>query len=99
MISARRVTMIRDRQTAPGTWTIADEDHRDLGRITHAQGFGFFIYAPRGTRLSGVAFGPYETLAEAVQKVAEHTKAACVLSGMADAVKGTADVRPPRPAR
>ena len=78
----RRVTTIRDRGTGPGTWTIADADHRDLGRITEARGFGFFIYAPRGSRLSGVAFGPYDTLAEAMQQIAAHTKATCVFSAL-----------------
>jgi hypothetical protein len=76
----RRVTTIRDRGTGPGSWTIADSDHRDLGRITEARGFGFFIYAPRGSRLSGVAFGPHKTLAEVMQMIATHTKAACVFS-------------------
>ncbi len=83
MYEPRRVTTIRDRGTGPGTWVIADADHRDLGRITEAQGFGFFIYAPRGSRLSGIEFGPYDTLAEAMQKIAAHTKATCVFSAKA----------------
>ncbi len=62
------MTTIRDRGTGPGT----DAQHRDLGRITEARGFGFFIYAPRGSRLSGIEFGPYDTLAEAVQQIAAH---------------------------
>ena len=78
----RRVTTIRDRGTGPGTWVIADADHRDLGRITEARGFGFFIYAPRGSRLSGIGFGPYETLALAMHEIAGHTKAACVFSAL-----------------
>ena len=82
LFEPRRVTTIRDRQSAAGTWTIADADHRELGRITHAQGFGFFIYAPRGSRLSGVSLGPYDTLAEAMQQIAAHTKAACVFSAL-----------------
>jgi hypothetical protein len=77
-----RVTTIRDRGTGPGSWTIADSNHRDLGRITEARGFGFFVFAPRGSRLSGVGFGPYETLAEAMQQIAAHTKATCVFSSM-----------------
>jgi hypothetical protein len=78
MYEPRRVTTIRDRGTGPGTWTIADAQHRDLGRITEARGFGFFIYAPRGSRLSGIEFGPYDTLAEAVQQIAAHMKTTCV---------------------
>ena len=83
MYEPRRVTTIRERGAGgPGTWTIADSDHHDLGRITEARGFGFFIYAPRGSRLWGIEFGPYETLAKAMQQIAAHTKAACVFSAL-----------------
>ncbi len=34
-VGHERVT-IRDRGTTPGTWTVVDEEHRDLGRITEA---------------------------------------------------------------
>ncbi len=82
MYEPRRVTTIRDRGTGPGTWAIADAQYRDLGRITEARGFGFFIYAPRGSRVSGIGFGPYDTLAEVMQQIAAHTKAACVFSAL-----------------
>jgi len=84
-LNPRRVT-IRDRGTGPGTWTVADAQHRDLGRITEARGFGFLIYAPRGSRLSGIEFGPYDTLAEAVQQIAAHRKTTCVVQGQGNSV-------------
>jgi hypothetical protein len=80
-LKPRRVT-IRDRGTTPGTWTIADESHRDLGRITEAVGSGFFIYAPRGSRLHGVNFGPYPTLADALYRVSSRMDATCVVSAL-----------------
>ena len=90
-LKPRRV-IIRDRRTTPGTWALADEGHRDLGRITEAVGFGFFIYAPRGSRLRGVDFGPYLTLADALERISSRMDATCVVSSSADA--GSGHVRP-----
>src|SRR5215203_4732048 len=66
----------------PGDWTIVGDDYRDLGRITEAVGFGFFIYAPRGSRLHGIDFGPYPTLADALQRIGSRMEATCVLSAV-----------------
>jgi len=82
MLKPRRVTIRdrRDRGTRPGTWTVADAEHRDLGRIIEAVGFGFFIYAPRGSGLHGIDFGSYNTLADALQRISTRMNATCVVS-------------------
>ncbi len=72
---------IRQRNTLPVSWNVEDEEHRSLGTITQATGFGFFIHSPRqGTRLAGVGLGPYATLGDAVRRIADHMKATCVFS-------------------
>jgi hypothetical protein len=86
-LKSRRVT-IRDRGTNPGTWTVADQDYRDLGRITEAIGFGFFISAPRGSRLHGIDFGPYPTLGDALQRISSRMEATCVVSALTGVDKG-----------
>ena len=71
--------MIRQLDTPTPSWIVEDVDWRQLGRITHAVGFGFLIHATPMSPLRGVDFGPHDTLKEAVQAIGARLKATCVV--------------------